>query len=100
MESTDDDITGVSTESGDDRSGISECSDDESEVPQSSAVPLFPESRDTTDEFNVAFMSVLRWHNLTYASQTDILKLLLIVLPAPSHVPSSAQASLSTTRMR
>ena len=94
-EFTDDDITAVSTEFSDDTSGISECSDDESEVPQSSAVPLFPESRVTTDEFNVAFMSVLQRHNLTYASQTDILKLLSIVLPAPSHVPSSAQTLTS-----
>lgn len=61
---------------------MSEWSEDKSAVPQSSAVPLFPESQVTTDDFNVAFMSVLQRHNLTYASQTDILKLLSIVLPA------------------
>ena len=65
-------------------------SDKTQTVPESSATPLFPDSQVSSDEFSAAFMSLAQRHNLTYSSLTDILKLLLIVLPAPSNVPSSA----------
>ena len=67
------------------------------EMGLSEGVPLFPESRVTSEEFRLAFLSLTQRHNLTYASQTDILKLLTIVLPAPSDVPSSA--SMLTSKL-
>ena len=42
-------------------------------------VPLYPEAHVTTNEFNLALTSFIQRHNLTYTSQTDILKLLSIV---------------------
>ena len=67
------------------------------EMGSSEGVPLFPESRVTSEEFRLAFLSLTQRHNLTYASQTDILKLLTIVLPAPSDMPSSA--SMLTSKL-
>ena len=56
---------------------------------------LFPESRISSSDFNIAFMSLVHRHNLTYSSQTDILRLLSMVLPTPNTTPSSASALLS-----
>ena len=67
----------------------------ESLLPQLSTFPLFPESRVTSHEFSVAFLSLSQRHNLTYASQTDILKPLSILLPTPSGVPSSSHTMTS-----
>ena len=52
--------------------------------------PLFQDSAVQSDDFNTAFLSLAQRHNLTYSSQGDILKLLSIVLPSPSYIPSSA----------
>ena len=52
---------------------------------------LFKDSLLSANAFDVAFMSVAQRHNLTYASQSDILKLISLVAPVPNHVPSSAQ---------
>ena len=58
---------------------------------QSEGSPLFPESVIRSEDFNTAFLSLVQRHNLTYSSQSDILKLLSIVLPSsPSNIPSSA----------
>ena len=54
-----------------------------------SGVPLYPDSCITEDGFNTVFLSLVQRHNLTYASQSDILKLFSILLPSPSKVPSS-----------
>lgn len=67
------------------------CSEGESNASVMTSIPLFPQSRVTTGDFNLAFMSLIQRHNLTYASQTDILRLLSIVLPSPSNIPSSAR---------
>ena len=52
-------------------------------------VPLYSGSHISYPDFNVAFLSLAQRHNLTYVSQTDILRLFSIVLPAPNTVPSS-----------
>ena len=57
---------------------------------QSEGTPLFQESAVKSEDFNTAFLSLVQRHNLTYSSQGDILKLLSIVLPSPSNIPSSA----------
>ena len=57
---------------------------------QSQSRALFQESAVGSDDFNTAFLSLAQRHNLTYSSQGDILKLLSIVLPSPSNIPSSA----------
>ena len=57
---------------------------------QSEGTPLFQESSVKSEDFNTAFLSLVQRHNLTYSSQGDILKLLSIVLPSPSNIPSSA----------
>ena len=54
-----------------------------------SGVPLYPDSCITEDGFNTVFLSLVQRHNLTYASQSDVLKLFSILLPSPSKVPSS-----------
>lgn len=57
------------------------------EVSQSATLtqtPLFPGSRISSADFNIAFMSLAQRHNLTYSSQTDILKFLSIILPSPN----------------
>ncbi len=57
---------------------------------QPSSPALFPEARVSSHQLDVAFMALSQRHNLTYASQTDLLKLLSILLPTLSNV-SSAQ---------
>ncbi len=52
--------------------------------------PLFQESRVSVYDFNVAFMMVAQRHNLTYASQSDLLKLTSMIIPVPNLVPSSS----------
>ena len=59
------------------------------------STPLFPQAHVTTEGFDVAFMSFVQRHNLTYASQSDLLKLFSIVLPSPSMVPSSSHVLIS-----
>ena len=60
------------------------------EMPPHVSTPLFPESHISAVDFNIALMSVVQRHNLTYSSQTDILKLMSMVLPTPNAVPSSS----------
>ena len=57
---------------------------------RSEGTPLFQGSASKSEDFNTAFLSLAQRHNLTYSSQGDILKLLSIVLPSPSNIPSSA----------
>ena len=57
---------------------------------ESQGTPLYQGSAISSGDFNTAFLSLVQRHNLTYSSQGDILKLLSIVIPSPSSVPSSA----------
>ena len=50
-------------------------------------VPLYPESSIRDDSFNAVFLSLVQRHNLTYACQSDLLKLFTILLPLPSRIP-------------
>ena len=52
--------------------------------------PLFPGSIVSSAHFNIAFMSLVQRHNLTYSCETDLLQLLSMVLPSPNKVPSSS----------
>ena len=72
-------------------------SDNEVERPQSQqhVTPLFPQADINTEGFEVAFMSLVQRHNLTYACQSDLLKLFSIALPSPSAVPSSSYMLLT-----
>ena len=60
------------------------------EEPLDTGIPLFPQSHISSVDFNIAFMSLVQRHNLTYSSQTDILRLVSMVLPTPNTVPSSS----------
>lgn len=60
------------------------------EHPSGDSDPLFLDSEIGTHEFHVAFMSLCQHHNLTYSSQSDILKLISMVIPTPNNVLSSA----------
>ena len=95
-----DDLGDVSSKEGSSSVSISESlsnvSEDESETevggqaqPQDTS-PLFPQAHVSAEEFEVAFMSLVQRHNLTYASQSDLLRLFSIVLPPPNMVPSSS----------
>ena len=75
-------------------SGV-ESDNDEGQSQQEDTVPLFPHAHVSTEGFEVAFMSLVQRHNLTYASQSDLLKLFSIVLPSPSKVPSSSYVLIS-----
>lgn len=71
--------------------GSTTSSDTDEEPPNVSASsPLFTGSEICSNEFITTFMSFVQRHNLTYACQTDLLKLLSIVLPTPSTVPTSS----------
>ena len=65
------------------------------DLQQHVSTPLFPQANVTTDGFEVAFMSLVQRHNLTYACQSDLLTLFSIVLPSPSMVPSSSHMLIS-----
>ena len=52
--------------------------------------PLYPSSCITEGDFNTIFLSLVQRHNLTYASQSDILKLFSMLLPSPGRIPSSS----------
>lgn len=58
-------------------------------ITRSEGTPLFQNCAINSEDFNTAFLSLVQRHNLTYSSQGDILKLLSIVLPSPSNIPSS-----------
>ena len=75
-------------------SGV-ESDNDEGQSQQEDTVPLFPHAHVSTEGFEVAFMSLVQRYNLTYASQSDLLKLFSIVLPSPSKVPSSSYVLIS-----
>ena len=69
------------------------CSDEsslDSVVPQCTSSPLFSGSQVCSEDFKTSIMAFIQRHNLTYACQSDLLKLLSIVFPAPNQVPSSA----------
>ena len=96
-----DDLCGdVSSKEGSSSVSISESlsnvSEDESETEvdghsqQQDSSPLFPQAHVSAEGFEIAFMSLVQRHNLTYASQSDLLRLFSIVLPPPNMVPSSS----------
>lgn len=58
-------------------------------------VPLYPDSCITDDSLNTMFLSLVQRHNLTYASQFDILRFFSLLLPSPSKVPSSSHMPIS-----
>jgi hypothetical protein len=66
--------------------------DEQSSFLSSTGVPLYGDSCISSSAFNVAFLSLVQRHNLTYSSHSDILRLVSIVLPAPNAVPSSSNA--------
>ena len=75
-----------------DASFSSVCGDggvDDVEVSCSDFVPLFGDSQLNAHHFGVLFLSLAQRHNLTVASQNDILKFLHLTLPNPNRVPSS-----------
>ena len=51
--------------------------------------PMFPGSKITPNEFNVALLSLGQRHNLTYACLTAILQLLALMIPSPCSLPTS-----------
>ena len=61
----------------------------------STGVPLYPDSSITGNGFNTLFLSLVQRHNLTYASQSDLLKFFSILLPSPSRVPCSSHMLIS-----
>ena len=65
------------------------------ESTQDTGIPLFPQSHISSVDFNIAFMSLVQRHNLTYSSQTDILRLVSMVLPTPNTAPSSSTLLIS-----
>ena len=81
------DSLSLSSGSGTLSSSVSEC--DEHSCSTLDSTRLFTGSEISKD-FVTAFMSVVQRH-LTYACQTDMLKLLKIVLPPPSEVPISSR---------
>ena len=91
---SDEELSGEELDGGSDCDSVENeprCSEGESNTSVMTSISLFPQSRVTTGDFNLALMSLIQRHNLTYASQTDILRLLSIVLPSPSNIPSSAR---------
>lgn len=54
-----------------------------------------PKSSITDHSFNAVFLSLVQRHNLTYACQSDLLKLFTILLPSPSRIPSSSHTLIS-----
>ena len=84
--SSGDDLSGDSSDSNSDCEDISNDSTDD---------PLYPGSCITDHSFNTVFMSIVQRHNLTYASQSDLLKFFSLTLPSPSKVPPSSMESLS-----
>ena len=76
--SSGDDLSGDSSDSNSDCEDISNDSTDD---------PLYPGSCITDHSFNTVFMSIVQRHNLTYASQSDLLKFFSLTLPSPSKVP-------------
>ena len=49
-------------------------------------VPLFLGSKIPSPHFNIALISFVQRHNLSYACETDLLHLLAMVLPSPNEV--------------
>ena len=80
-------------------SGIESDNEDQGQSQHPRAASLYPEAQLSTKEFDVAFMSLVQRHNLTYSSQTDVLKLFSIVLPSPSIIPTSSVNFLTMEMM-
>ncbi len=73
--------------SSDDDAGINQ------PVPvKQSSTPLYVGSAITAHQFDVAVASIAQRHNLTYACQTDILRFMSAVLPAPNSGSTSARS--------
>ena len=74
--------------------GQSELSESDDELSQSlESAPLnslLPGSSVGCHEFDVALMSLCQRHNLTYACQDDIVKLMSTTYPSPNQVPHSS----------
>lgn len=52
--------------------------------------PLFSGSLVDANQFEVTLMSLIQKHNLTYSCQDGIIKMLSVILPSPSKIPSSS----------
>ena len=63
--------------------------------PTPEPTPLFPQSHISSSDFNIAFLSLVKRHNLTYSCQTDMLRCLSIILPTPNFVPSSSNCLIT-----
>ena len=85
-----------SDQSSDDLSDLSDVDDEDSMVPQElrSQSALFPSSPVATDVFATGVMLLCQRHNLTYACQNDILKLMSMTHPTPNTVPRSSHLLL------
>ena len=59
------------------------------------SVPLFPESRICSFDFSVTFSLLAQRHNLTYSSQTDLLKLISLILPTLNVLPLSSTSLIN-----
>lgn len=83
-----------SDQSSDDLSDLSDVDDEDSMVPQElrSQSALFPSS--PVDVFATGVMLLCQRHNLTYACQNDILKLMSMTHPTPNTVPHSSHLLL------
>ena len=57
-----------------------------------SPVPLYAGATVTAHQFDVAVASMALRHNLSYACQTDLLRLMATILPGPNCVPSRSHA--------
>lgn len=85
---SEEDIPSISIESNEELSSL--CSEDVlmNEV-ACSPDRLFDNSQIDAHHFGVLFLSLAQRNNLTLASQSDILKLVQLILPIPNKVPSS-----------
>lgn len=61
-------------------------------MPTHPSSSLYEGSDITTHQFDVSLSLVAQRHNLTYACQTDILRLISIILPPPNSVRSTARS--------
>ena len=92
--SSDTSLTNESELISDEELSESECETAELKKYDSGA-PLYPNSAITDDNFSTVFLSLAQRHNLTYASQSDLLKMLSLLLPSPSTISSSSHMLLS-----
>ena len=94
----DSDLSGdasLSDESADDFASLSSESSEAFPLQSSTdsagcGVALYPGSCVTDDSFGIVFFSLAQRHNLTYSSQSHILKFVSLLLPSPNRIPSTS----------